>query len=272
MLCGYPQQEWIEGVENLRIVQDKRLGNNERVTMLGTQIDVLSVADTIALVEQYVKQKEPLHLVGINADKVNEMAKNERLRRIVNNCGIINADGASVVLASKFLNKALPERVAGIDLMCDLVSLSEKRGYKVYLLGAKQEIVEKTAEVLQKQYPDLKLVGVHNGYFKEADWPNISAELKKADPDFVFVGITSPLKEYLLEYLQADGHRCVFMGVGGSFDVISGSISRAPKWVQRMNMEWFYRMIQEPKRLFKRYFVGNTKFILAVLKEKKGTK
>lgn len=257
-------------MNNLEEVKDKRLMDNPRITMLGTQIDVLTVAETIALVEQYVIQKEPLHLIGVNADKINEMAKNERLRRIVNNCGVINADGASVVLASRFLKKDLPERVAGIDLMESLVSLSQERGYRVYLLGARQEVVDKTAEVLQSRYPDLKIVGVHNGYFKEEDWPNISQELKNAAPDFVFVGITSPLKEYLVEYLQSDGHRCVFMGVGGSFDVISGNISRAPKWVQRLNMEWFYRMLQEPRRLFKRYFVGNGKFIMAVLREKRG--
>lgn len=254
----------------LNIVKDKRLGGNRRVTILGTDIDALNVAQTIELVEQYVIQKEPLHLIGVNADKINAMAKNERLRRIVNNCGIINADGASVVLASRFLKKDLPERVAGIDLMEKLVVLSQVRGYRVYLLGARQEVVDKTAEVLQNRYPDLKIVGVHNGYFKEEDWPHISQELKNADPDFVFVGITSPLKEYLVEYLQSAGHRCVFMGVGGSFDVISGNISRAPMWVQRLNMEWFYRMLQEPRRLFKRYFVGNWKFIAAVLKEKRG--
>ena len=256
----------------MAIVQDKRLGSNERVTILGADIDVLDVKDTIDLVQQYVIRKEPLHLVGVNADKLNEMAKNEDLRRIVNNCGIINADGASVILASKFLKKELPERVAGIDLMQDLIALSEHCGYRVYLLGAKQEVVEKTAEVLQTNHPKLNIVGTHNGYFKKEEWPMISEELKCAQPDFVFVGITSPLKEYLVEFLQQDGHRCVFMGVGGSFDVISGNISRAPKWIQKINMEWFYRMLQEPKRLFKRYFVGNTKFILAVLKEKRGSK
>lgn len=251
-------------------MQEKRLGNNPRVTILGTDIDVLTSAETVELVEQYVLQKEPLHLVGVNADKLNEMKNNPELRRIVNNCGVINADGASVVLASRYLKKELPERVAGIDLMQSLVSLSETRGYRVYLLGAKQEVVDKTASVLQEKYPELKIVGVHNGYFSREDWPQISAELKEATPDFVFVGITSPLKEYLVEYLQKDGNRCVFMGVGGSFDVISGNIPRAPLWIQKINMEWFFRMVQEPKRLFKRYLVGNWKFIFAVWKEKRG--
>ena len=258
------------GVDGTGVMKDKRLGNNPRVTILGTEIDVLSAADTVELVERYVEQKEPLHLIGVNADKLNEIGKDERLKELVNRCGIINADGASVILASRFLKKPLPERVAGIDLMQDLVALSQRKGYKIFLLGAKQEIVDKTAQILQTRHPGLKLVGVHNGYFSREQWQDVSQQIKKADPHFVFVGITSPLKEYLVEYLQSQGHRCVFMGVGGSFDVISGNIARAPMWMQKCNLEWLFRVMQEPRRLFKRYFVGNWKFIAAVLKEKRG--
>lgn len=241
---------------------------NKRIHILGTNIDVLNMKDTVDLVDEYVKSKEPLHLMGVNADKINMMAKNPRLKEIVNNCGIINADGASVVLASRFLKKELPERVAGIDLMEKLIELSSEKGYKVYFLGAKQEIVEETAKVLSKRYPSLNVVGIKNGYFKEADWPSVYEELKIANPDFVFVGITSPLKEYIVDYMQKKGLPYVFMGVGGSFDVISGKIPRAPKWMQDSNLEWLFRVIQEPRRLFKRYFIGNSIFIKNVLKER----
>lgn len=250
------------------VKQETVLGSNPRITILNTVIDVLDVKQTINLVEQYVQTKTPLHLMGVNADKINEVNSNKLMKHIVNSCGIINADGASVILASKYLKKPLPERVAGVDLMQSLVALSEKKGYSVYLLGGKQAVVEKTAEVLQERHPKLKLVGFHNGYFKEPDWPSISAELKEKNLDFVFVGITSPLKEYLIEYLQNEGHTSVFMGVGGSFDVISGNIPRAPLWMQKANLEWLFRVMQEPKRLFKRYFVGNGVFIKAVFKEK----
>lgn len=225
--------------------QERLLGKNERITILNTVIDVLNVQDTIRLVEEYVKQKEPLHLIGVNADKINDLNKNERLKQIVNSCGVINADGASVIMASRYLGKPLPERVAGIDLMQSLVALSEEKEYSIYLLGAKQEVVEKAAEVLKQKHPKLNIVGVHNGYFKEKDWPQISDELKKTQPDFIFVGITSPLKEYLVEYLQDCGNNGVFMGVGGSFDVISGNIARAPIWMQKMNLEWLFRFMQE---------------------------
>lgn len=248
--------------------QEKIIGKNPRITILNTKIDVLNRQETINLVEQYVIRKEPLHLIGVNADKINELNRNERLKQIVNSCGIINADGASIVIASRFLKKSLRERVAGIDLMQSLVSLSEKKGYSIYLLGAKQEIVEKTAVTLQKKFPKLRIVGIQNGYFKQEDWSKISREIKSKNPDFIFVGITSPLKEYLVEFLQDDGNNGVFMGVGGSFDVISGNIPRAPLWMQKMNLEWLFRVMQEPKRLCKRYFVGNSIFIKDVVKEK----
>lgn len=250
------------------IRQEKRLLEDPRICILNTEIDALTFMDTVRLVEEYIKRKIPLHLIGVNADKINALNKEEHLKRIVNSCGIINADGASVVLASRFLKKPLPERVAGIDLMLKLIELSAEKGYRVYLLGAKQEIIEKTAQELKSRYPKLILAGIHNGYFKEPNWPEISDELKAVKPDLVFVGITSPLKEYLIEYLQNEGNKCVFMGVGGSFDVISGEIPRAPIWMQKMNLEWLFRVIQEPRRLFMRYFTGNAVFMWAVLKEK----
>ncbi|MQM86611.1 WecB/TagA/CpsF family glycosyltransferase [Lactobacillus buchneri] len=244
------------------------LGRNKRITIANTSIDVLSVEETVLLVQEYVDKKVPLHLIGVNADKINELNHNKYLQTIVNSCGIINADGASVVLASRFLNKPLPERVAGIDLMDDLVSLSNKKKYTIYLLGARQETVEKTAKVLKNKYKNLKIVGVHNGYFKENDWPILAEELKSKNADFVFVGITSPLKEYIVEYFQNSGIKSVFMGVGGSFDVISGNIPRAPIWIQKANLEWLYRVMKEPRRLFKRYLFGNIAFINLIIKEK----
>ena len=255
--------------EQMPVKQERLLGSNKRITILGTTIDVLTVKETIDLVEQYVIAKEPLHLMGVNADKINEVNRNPRLKQIVNSCGVINADGVSVIMASRYLGMPLPERVAGVDLMQSLVELSEKKNYSVYLLGARQEVVEAAARELKGRFPKLVIAGIHNGYFKENEWSEISAELKRVKPDFVFVGITSPLKEYLIEFLQDDGNDSVFMGVGGSFDVISGKIPRAPLWMQRCGLEWLFRVIQEPRRLFKRYFVGNSVFIKAVLREKR---
>lgn len=178
----------------MNITQEKRLGKNSRITILGTQIDVLSRQQTVDLVNQYVLTKTGLHLMGVNADKLNATSHNELLKDIVNKCGVINADGASVVLASRFLGKPLPERVAGIDLMQDLVKLSEEKGYSIYLLGAKDKIVKRTADVLKRQYPNLKILGFHDGYFDRDQWENIADLLKKKSPILFLLGLLPQLR------------------------------------------------------------------------------
>ena len=254
----------------MKIEQEVLFSKKPRIHLLNTEIDALTMDETVELIKQYIKTDTPLHLMGVNADKINEVNDNDLMREIVNSCGIINADGASVVLASKFLGKPVPERVAGVDLMLRLCEECSKSGDSIYLLGAKQNVVEETETALLKKYPGLRILGIHNGYFRDEEWDWIAQELKQLKPAVVFVGISSPKKEYLIEHLQQQGVTSVLMGVGGSFDVISGNIPRAPLWMQKMCLEWLFRMIQEPKRLLKRYIVGNTRFIFAVFKEKLG--
>ena len=245
---------------------------NERIQILGITIDPLTMKETVDAVEQYVLKKHPLHLMGVNADKINQCHEDEKIKKIVNESGIINADGASVVLASRFLGSPVPERVAGIDLMQNLLELSNKKGYSVYFFGAKEEILQDMLKAFKQRYPDLDVVGYRNGYFSPEDEEKIQEDIKDKKPDFVFVGITSPKKEYIIQSFMDNGINAVFMGVGGSFDVLSGYIKRAPLWMQKLNLEWLFRVANEPKRLFKRYFVGNVTFIKRVLDEKRKSK
>ena len=245
---------------------------NERIQILGITIDPLTMKETVDAVEQYVLKKHPLHLMGVNADKINQCHEDEKIKKIVNESGIINADGASVVLASRFLGSPVPERVAGIDLMQNLLELSNKKGYSVYFFGAKEEILQDMLKAFKQRYPDLDVVGYRNGYFSPEDEEKIQEDIKDKKPDFVFVGITSPKKEYIIQSFMDNGINAVFMGVGGSFDVLSGHIKRAPLWMQKLNLEWLFRVANEPKRLFKRYFVGNISFIRKVLRAKRGYK
>ena len=250
------------------IKQEKRLSKKPRISILGIGVDVLNTNETVELVNEYVVEKEPLHLIGVNADKINECDEDEHLKEIVNSCGVVNADGVSVVLAGKILGKPLPERVAGIDLMNELLMLCENKGYTTYFLGAKREVIEKAVEKIRNDHPMLNVLGFREGYFDESEWPSITEEINNLSPQFVFVGISSPIKEYLIEHFQNSGMTSVFMGVGGSFDVISGMIPRAPLWMRKCSLEWLFRLIKEPKRLFKRYFFGNIKFIKKVIKSK----
>lgn len=242
-------------------------GTNE---LLGVPIDPWTMGQTLNAAQALIEAKVFAHLIGVNADKVLQMRDDSTMADTVRRREIVNADGASMIIASKILRRPLPERVAGIDLMGQLCALSAAQDYPVYLLGAKADVVKKTAEALVRDYPGLGIVGFRDGYFDESEYDAIISQVLATKPVVVFVGITSPKKEEIIERFRDRGAHSVFVGVGGSFDVISGLIPRAPQWMQRLNIEWVFRMVQEPKRLVKRYLVGNTRFIGLVLKEALG--
>lgn len=239
-----------------------------RVSVMGCPVDPWTMEQTVFASDQLIKDSKFAHLIGVNADKILQMRDDPEMDSIVRRCEIINADGASMIMAARKLGVELPERVAGIDLMWQLCKLANTRRYRVYLLGAKQEVVSAAADVLQERYPDMNLVGYRDGYFSEDEFDSIVNQVFEYQPDIVFVGITSPKKERLIERFRDLGATGIYVGVGGSFDVVSGSIPRAPMWMQKANLEWLFRMMQEPGRLAKRYAVGNVRFLSLLQKEK----
>ena len=228
--------------------------------------------ETIAEVEKIIKAGKPTQHVVINALKVNLMNENAELQKIVNACPLINADGASIVWAAKKLGVPLTERVAGIDLFENLVKLAAEKGYKIYLFGTKEEVVQKVKRIFEEKYPTLQIVGVRNGYFTEADEPEIVKNMAESGADMMFVAFSSPKKEFWVNKYLNDLNIPFVMGVGGSFDVVAGVTDRAPKWMQDHGLEWFYRFIQEPRRLWNRYVVGNWKFVAYTYKVKREQK
>ena len=240
-----------------------------KVDFLGIPVDSHSMEETIERIDQAIRSDEHISHVVINAGKVVSMMKDKALFESVLACDIINADGQSIVWASRFLGKKLPGRVAGIDLMQELVKLSAKRGYKCFFLGAKEEVVKKVVERYTAEFGSEIIAGYRNGYFKEEEEHDVARQIADSGAQLLFVAITSPKKEKFL-YKYEDMLRAVnfTMGVGGTFDIIAGITKRAPKWVQNMGMEWFVRLTQEPGRMWKRYLVGNTAFIYLVLRER----
>ena len=240
-----------------------------RVSVMGCPVEPWTMEQTVEVTDVLIKGGHFAHLMGVNADKMLQMRDDPEMDACVRRCEIVNADGASMVMAARKLGVNLPERVAGIDLMWELCTLAEREGHRVYLLGAKAEVVAKTAEVLAERYPNMTIAGYRDGYFKDDEFDDVVAEVEQTRPEIVFVGITSPKKERLIERFRELGAKGAFVGVGGSFDVVSGNIPRAPMWMQRANLEWFFRMMQEPRRLVRRYVVGNTRFYLLLRKELK---
>jgi N-acetylglucosaminyldiphosphoundecaprenol N-acetyl-beta-D-mannosaminyltransferase len=240
----------------------------KKITLLGCPIDNLSFDDTLRRIEDSIQKRRSIRHCAINAAKIVKIQRDRVLREAVISSDVISPDGQSIVWASRFLKKPLPERVAGIDLMQKLLELASERGYRVFLLGAKEEVICELKEKLKRELPYLNLVGYRNGYFSQAEEEGIVKEITEKKPDILFVGMSSPKKEYWLGKYQSALKVPFCMGVGGSFDVLAGRTKRAPGWMQGVGLEWFYRFMQEPTRMWKRYLVTNTLFLFYLFKEK----
>ena len=232
-----------------------------RAEVLGCSIDRLDMRQTLARVEQLIADRGFAQHVAINAAKLVAMRDDPELQAIIGRCELVSADGQSVVWASRLLGDPLPERVPGVDLMRELLALAEGRGYRVFILGAKQEVLDKAAAVIAAEHPELVLAGMRDGYFSDAEDATVAEQVRAARPDILFVAISSPKKEYWLgQHGRSIGVPFV-MGVGGSVDVLAGVTRRAPEAWQRLGMEWLYRLLQEPGRMWRRYLVTNTRFL-----------
>ncbi len=240
-----------------------------KIDFLGIPVDALTMDETISQIDNSIKENKKINHVVINAGKVIAMRNNKELFNSVVSCDLINADGQSIVWAARFLGKYLPERVTGIDLMEKLFYLATMNHYKCYFLGATENIVKKVVEIYKEKYGQLIIAGYRNGYFEKEEELVIAKQIAESGAQILFVAITSPKKENFLHDNRTILSCVNFtMGVGGSFDVVAGLTKRAPEWMQNIGLEWFYRFIQEPRRLWHRYLIGNSKFLWIVLKER----
>jgi N-acetylglucosaminyldiphosphoundecaprenol N-acetyl-beta-D-mannosaminyltransferase len=219
--------------------------------------------------ELILSGRQAQHVV-LNGGKCVLLADEPDLRAIVAGCDVINADGQSVVWAARWLGVPVPERVAGIDLMERLLAVAEAEGWPVYFLGAKDDVLADFEAEARRRLPRLVVAGRRNGYFRPDEEPAVAETVRASGARLLLVAISSPLKE---RFLARQLHRMgplLAMGVGGSFDVWAGRASRAPLWMQRSGLEWFYRFVQEPRRMWRRYLVGNARFGWMVLRHRLG--
>lgn len=240
---------------------------SERITMMGCQIDNLTMEDTLQRVEGFIHSGLPHQHVVVNVDKLVKADRDPELRRIINECALINVDGMPVVWASRLLGKPLKERVAGVDLFEALMGRAAQKGWRVYLLGAREEVVSAVKHSYERKYPGLVVAGYRNGYWKPEEEEGVVQQIQDARADLLFVAISSPKKEHFLGQYQARMKIPFAMGVGGTFDVAVGRVKRAPVWMQKSGLEWFYRFLQEPRRMFRRYFIEDMAFLKLLLKE-----
>ncbi len=235
--------------------------------LFGLPVNALTMEQVLARVHRAIDRKAPLHIGVISASKVANMRRNAELRDAVLQSDIILADGMSVVWASKLLRRSLPERVAGIDIMTEILRTGSDRGDRVYCFGATDEVLDAVKKHIAKAYPGIVIAGSHCGYYDAGDEPTIAADIAASGADVLFVAMSSPMKEQFLARYASQIKIPVTHGVGGSFDVVAGKVKRAPKLWQKLGCEWLYRVLQEPGRMWKRYLVTNTVFLMMFIGE-----
>jgi len=237
----------------------------DRLEVLGCPLDVITMDQAVARCEQAIASRRYLQHMSVNAAKLVALHDDPELHRMIASCGLITADGQSVVWAARLLGARLPERVAGIDLMTRLLEAADAKGYSVYVLGARRNVLDAALARLHERYPRLTVAGARDGYYADDEATEVSEEIRASGADILFVAMSSPRKEYFLGERGPDLGVPFVMGVGGSIDVVAGITRRAPRILQKAGLEWAYRLAQEPRRLARRYVTTNARFAWVVL-------
>jgi len=240
----------------------------KEIKIFNIKTHVLYKKEFLDIIESNLKEGKQIVQNGVNAASIIGLTNNRELIQAYNNSDLINIDGMSMVWAMRFLGYSVPERVACPDLANDVLKLAEKENYSIFLFGAKEASLSQSIKNLKNSFPKLNVAGHRNGYYQASEELAIVEMINNSNPDILLLGMPSPQKEFFVEKYKDQLQVKYFFGVGGFFDILSGKIKRAPVWMQKSGLEWFYRFIQEPRRMWSRYIIGNIKFIILVLKEK----
>ncbi len=240
---------------------------NQHITVLGCRVDNLSMAETVQRVEQFIASGRPHRHAAVNVDKLVKASRDPALRAALNAADLLSADGMPVLWAARLLGTPLKARVTGVDLFEALMARAAEKAWRVYLLGAREEVVGAVKRAYEARYPGLLVAGYRNGYWSASDEAGVVEQIAAARADLLFVAISSPRKELFLGQYQSRMRVGFAMGVGGTFDVAAGHVRRAPRWMQQTGLEWFFRFLQEPRRMFRRYFIDDMAFVWLLLKE-----
>lgn len=216
------------------------------------------------IIKKNVKNNKKTFVITANAETFMFAKKDKTMNEIIlNKNNLVVADGISILMGAKKLKLEVPTKITGVEMMENLLINSKHN--KVYLLGSKKEVLMKLVDKINSIYPNVSLVGYHDGY--NYDETKVINEIIKTKPDFIFIALGIPKQEKLINKIIDKVNKGVFIGVGGSFDVISGVKKRAPKIIRKLNLEWLYRIIKEPKRI-KRFYQNNIKFLIKIKGER----
>jgi len=235
------------------------------IDFLGVRVDVL---DTKGLLEQTVAlthSERPQKVMYVNTDCMLLALKNDAYKQALNKADLVYADGIGVVWGARIMGEQLPGRSTGADFMPVFCESFGKLGLRIYLLGARDGVAREAAERLRQRVPELHIVGTHHGYFRPDETDALIEQINKADPHILLVGMGAPHQELWISEHLTKLKAPVVWGVGGLFDFLSGRTRRGPQWLLDNGFEWLCRLLVEPGRLWRRYLIGNSKFVLIVL-------
>ncbi|HLO59737.1 MAG TPA: WecB/TagA/CpsF family glycosyltransferase [Bacteroidales bacterium] len=240
----------------------------EQINIWGIKINPLTKSNILEIVDNHIAHNDSLfQLTGVNPETISHATQIPELRQAIYDSEIVNIDNMLVTTCLRLLHYKVPERAACTDIFELLLELAEKKGYTVYFLGASQDVIDKMKANFAKKYPDLKILKMRNGYFKQADEAGIVEEISTLSPDMLFVGLPTPQKEVFIHKYKNVLNARFAQGVGGAFDCMGGKVNRAPKWMQRIGLEGIHRTLQNPHYYGKRYKVLYLPFLKMFLKE-----
>ncbi len=224
----------------------------ERVDILGIPVDKITEKESLERIIDFINEKKFHLIVTINSENATKALENKIFLDVIKNADLVIPDGIGIIFASKILGDKLPERIPGIDLSYKLLEISNEKGYKIVLIGGKEGVAEGAKENLKKIFPNLNIAMTYNGYFNEDEERKIVDEIQKIEPDILLVGMGSGKQEiWIWNNREKFKNIGVCIGVGGTLDIWAGKKKRAPKLVQNLGLEWLYRVIIEPKRIFR---------------------
>ncbi len=226
-------------------------GVEDGVEILGLRVDRVSTEEALAAIDGFIAARTPHHVVTADASMVVHARQDAELRAIVDGADLVTPDGAGILWAGRLLGTPIPHKVSGVDLVGDLCRLSPATGHRIFFFGAGPQVAQEAAERMRERFPGTRIVGVRDGFFSPAQEPEVVAEIKAAAPDIVLVALGIPKQEKWIARHKAALGCPVFIGVGGSFDVHSGRVQRAPVWMQRGSLEWLYRLSKNPRKIGK---------------------
>lgn len=239
--------------------------------ILKTNINVTNMSDTIKYIGEHLDDLRGKYICVSNVHTTVMSYENEEYRKIQNSAAMALPDGAPLSSYSRRKGYKQAQRVTGPDLMLELFAISKEKGYRHYFYGATEETLQSMREVLERDYPGIEIAGMYAPPFRALtpqEDAQIVAKINESRPDFIWIGLGAPKQEEWM-YQHMGQLQGVLIGVGAGFDYLAGYIKRAPRWMQRMSLEWLYRLLQDPKRLWRRYFTSNVKFICLTQMDKK---